>query len=68
LNINDKLADSDGTLIEGMANRDRLHLDIKGYQVWADALKPIFTEILGPPAKIDLAPPPTGDPSAAGKK
>jgi lysophospholipase L1-like esterase len=68
LNINDKLADADGTLIEGMTVRDRLHLDIKGYQVWADALKPIFTEILGPPAKIDLAPPPTGDPSAAGKK
>ena len=23
---------------------------VKGYQVWADALKPIFTELLGPPA------------------
>ena len=34
-----------------------------GYQVWADALKPIFTEILGPPAAIDHAPPPSGDPS-----
>jgi lysophospholipase L1-like esterase len=65
LNINDKLADVDGTLLEGMTVRDRLHLDIKGYQVWADALKPIFTEILGPPAKEDQAPPPTGDPSAA---
>ena len=37
---------------------------VKGYQVWADALKPIFTELLGPPAATDHAPPPTGDPSA----
>lgn len=63
LNINDKLADSDGRWFEGMANKDGLHLDVKGYQVWADALKPIFTELLGPPAKEDHAPPPTGDPS-----
>jgi hypothetical protein len=46
-----------------MAN-DGLHLTPKAYQVWADALKPIFTEILGPPAELDRAPPPTGDPSA----
>jgi len=63
LNINDRLADGEGRLIEGMTT-DRLHLSVKGYQVWADALKPIFTELLGPPAKEDLAPPPTGDPSA----
>jgi cephalosporin-C deacetylase-like acetyl esterase/lysophospholipase L1-like esterase len=63
LNINDKLTDKDGKLLEGMANRDGLHLDVKGYQVWADALKPIFTELMGPPAKEDHAPPPTGDPS-----
>jgi len=44
---------------------DQLHPTLKGYQVWADALKPIFTELLGPPAKEDQAPPPTGDPSAA---
>ena len=35
------------------------------YQVWANALKPILTELLGPPAKEDNAPAPTGDPSAA---
>jgi len=64
LNINDRLADKDGRLLDGMANRDGLHLDVKGYQVWADALKPIFTELLGPPAREDHAPPPTGDPSA----
>jgi lysophospholipase L1-like esterase len=63
LNINDKLADKDGKLFDGMMG-DRLHPAIQGYQVWADALKPIFTEILGPPAKEDHAPPPTGDPSA----
>jgi len=63
LNINDKLAKPDGTLIEGMTV-DGLHLSAKGYQVWADALKPILTEILGPPANSDHAPPPTGDPSA----
>jgi len=63
LNINDKLADSDGRFFERMANKDELHLDVKGYQVWADALKPVFTELLGPPAKEDHAPPPTGDPS-----
>jgi lysophospholipase L1-like esterase len=64
LNINDKLADKDGKLFEGMMNSDQLHPAIKGYQVWADALRPIFTELLGPPAKTDHAPPPTGDPSA----
>ena len=46
---------------------DGLHLEEKGCQVWADALKPIFTEVLGPPAQEDHAPPPTGDPSAAKK-
>lgn len=67
LNINDKLADASGQLIDGMTV-DKLHLSLKGYQVWADALKPIFTELLGPPAATDLAPPPTGDPSAAKRK
>ena len=64
LNINDELADSTGRLYDGMMNADKLHPAVKGYQVWADALKPIFKEILGPPAKTDHAPPPTGDPSA----
>jgi lysophospholipase L1-like esterase len=66
LNINEKLADREGQFLEGMSP-DRLHLSAKGYQVWADALKPLFTELLGPPAKDDLAPPPTGDPAAAGR-
>jgi lysophospholipase L1-like esterase len=64
LNINGQLADKEGKLIDGMTE-DRLHLSLKGYQVWADALKPLLKELLGPPAKEDHAPPPTGDPSAA---
>jgi hypothetical protein len=63
ININDKLADKDGKLFEGMTV-DGLHPTLKGYQLWADALKPLLTELLGPPAKTDQAPPPTGDPSA----
>ncbi len=65
LNINNRLADKDGRLFEGMMDaRDKLHPALRGYQVWADALKPIFTELLGPAAKEDHAPPPTDDPSA----
>ena len=52
LNVNDKLADKDGRLFDGMMNeRDKLHPTLKGYQVWADALKPILTELLGPPPR-----------------
>jgi lysophospholipase L1-like esterase len=65
LNVNDKLADQDGKLFAGMMNSgDKLHPTVQGYQVWADGLKPLLTEILGPPATADHAPPPTGDPSA----
>jgi lysophospholipase L1-like esterase len=64
LNINDQLADANGRLFDGMLNADKLHPSAKAYQVWADALKPIFRELLGPPAAEDHAPPPTGDPSA----
>ncbi|MEO8337796.1 MAG: GDSL-type esterase/lipase family protein [bacterium] len=63
INVNDKLASADGVLFDGMT-MDKLHPTVKGYQLWADALKPLLMEILGPPAAIDLAPPPTGDPSA----
>ena len=65
LDVNDKLGDRNGRLFDGMLNpRDKLHPTVQGYQVWADGLKPIFTELLGPPAQTDHAPPPTGDPSA----
>ena len=63
IDINDKLADGGGHLFDGMMG-DKLHPTVKGYQIWADALKPLLTELLGPPAATDHAPPPTGDPSA----
>jgi hypothetical protein len=57
------LADAEGKLFEGVTV-DKLHLSLKGYEIWAKNLKPVLTELLGPPVEIDLAPPPTGDPSA----
>ena len=64
LNVNDQLADEGGKLREGMMNPDKLHPALKGYQVWADGLKPLLRELLGPPKQEDHAPAPTGDPSA----
>jgi lysophospholipase L1-like esterase len=64
LDVNPKLADANGVLFEGMTV-DKLHPSLKGYEVWAEGLRPILTELLGPPAATDVAPPPTGDPSAA---
>jgi lysophospholipase L1-like esterase len=63
LDANPRLADADGTLREGMMV-DGLHPSLQGYEVWAEALRPVLTELLGPPAATDAAPPPTGDPSA----
>jgi len=63
LDVNGQLADESGRLRDGMMH-DGLHPTVRGYQVWADGLKPILTELLGPPAATDHAPPPTGDPSA----
>ena len=66
LNINGKLAGSDGRLLEGMMNaQDKLHPTLKAYQIWADALKPVLMELLGPPSDADHAPPPTGNPEAS---
>jgi lysophospholipase L1-like esterase len=64
LDVNRGLADARGRLFEGMM-LDGLHPSLKGYAVWAAGLTPILTELLGPPAATDHAPPPTGDPSAA---
>ena len=63
LNVNSRLANANGKLYPGMTV-DNLHPSVAGYQVWADGLKPILKEILGPPASSDHAPAPTGDPSA----
>jgi lysophospholipase L1-like esterase len=49
-----------GTLLEA----DRLHLALPGYEAWAEALRPLLVELLGPPAAEDHAPPPTGNPAA----
>lgn len=64
LDIGAQLADAQGKLHEGMTV-DKLHLSLKGYEVWARALEPLLTELLGPRSAEDKAPPPTGDPSAA---
>ena len=66
LNINEKLADNNGRLFDEMMNSDKLHPTAKAYQIWADALKPVLTDLLGPRAAVDSGPPPTGDPSALG--
>ena len=62
LNVNDRLADVDGKLLDGVTE-DGLHLSNKGYQVWADALAPLLTKWLGPPAEVDRAPPASGVPT-----
>lgn len=67
LDINDRLADARGVLYPGMTDPDGLHLTERAYQIWADALRPLLMELLGPPSEVDLAPPPTGDPSAMGR-
>jgi lysophospholipase L1-like esterase len=67
LDVNAKLADASGRLFDGMMV-DGLHPSLKGYEVWAEGLRPILTELLGPPAATDEAPPPTGDPSAAERR
>ena len=56
LNVNDRLADKNGVWFEGMT-LDKLHPSLAGYQVWADGLRPILSELLGPPS--------TTSPSAA---
>ncbi len=63
LNINHQLTDENGDFLPGMSD-DQLHLTRQGYEVWARNLQPILTDLLGPPAAEDHAPPPTGDPSA----
>lgn len=64
LDVNSRLADPEGKLFDGMTV-ERLHLSVAGYEVWASGLRPILSELLGPRAKVDVAPPPTGDPSAS---
>lgn len=41
LSINDRLLKPDGTFREGMF-KDKVHLTAKGYQAWAEALRPLL--------------------------
>ena len=66
LDINDRLSQRNGRLRADMS-LDGLHLTRRGYEAWAEALAPLLTEQLGPRDRRDRAPPPTGDPSAAGR-
>jgi lysophospholipase L1-like esterase len=49
LDIGGKFLDADGTLPKTLFP-DSLHPNAKGYQIWADAIKPQLTEWLGAPA------------------
>ncbi len=51
LNVNGKMTDRDGKFYPGVMNADNLHPGVKGYEIWAAALKPILTELLGQPAR-----------------
>jgi len=48
LSINDKLADTNGKLFDGMMNPDNLHPTLKTYEIWASALKLIIQQLVGP--------------------
>ena len=45
MNINDKLLESDGTLSKKIMP-DLLHPNAKGYEIWAEAMKPFVTKTL----------------------
>jgi lysophospholipase L1-like esterase len=64
IDLRGQLADAQGMLLPGMTDADQLHLALPAYEIWAQALRPVLLEWLGPPANEDRAPPPTGDPSA----
>src|SRR5271170_7443450 len=54
LDIGPKFLQPDGTLSKDIMP-DLLHPNEKGYQIWADAIKPTLTEWLGPPAQTSPA-------------
>lgn len=47
--INHQLLDDHGKLRVEMMNGDKLHPSVRAYQIWADALRPLLTELLGKP-------------------
>ena len=62
IQINDQLAGPQGSLLPGYSS-DGLHLERPAYEIWAEALRPIFQEVLGPAAETDDAPGPSGIPT-----
>lgn len=46
LNVNDKLLQPDGTLSKEIMP-DLLHPNAKGYEIWAEAVRPVVKEVLG---------------------
>ena len=65
LNVNDKLADADGPAVRRHDERARQAApDAQGLSGLGRCAEADSTELLGPPAATDHAPPPTGDPSA----
>jgi lysophospholipase L1-like esterase len=62
-NINEQFTDADGKLLPGVMLRDHLHPDEKGYDIWADAMRPILVQWLGPPVPATAAPPATVPPA-----
>lgn len=47
LDITGKFLAADGTLIPGAYQKDDLHLDHKGYEIFAEAITPTITELMG---------------------
>lgn len=66
LDIHQRMIDGRGEPYPGMLMPDGLHLAVGGYQVWADALRPLLRMLLGPRAATDAAPPPSRDPGLRG--
>ena len=66
IDIHAGMSDPAGLPRPGMVGADGLHLDLAGYQVWADALIPELRALLGPRAATDSAPPPSRNPGLKG--
>jgi lysophospholipase L1-like esterase len=64
LDLGPRMSGPDGRPLPGVLEADGIHLGLRGYEIWAEALRPHLLELLGPPAGEDLAPPPTGNPAA----
>ncbi|MGC8759996.1 MAG: GDSL-type esterase/lipase family protein [Bryobacteraceae bacterium] len=64
LDLTDRMTGPDGKPLRGVLDPDGIHLSLRGYEIWAEALRPHLMELLGPPASEDHAPPPTGNPAA----